>query len=204
MFRIFRRIYRGGGKWGCPCYLVPLYPLVTVLGFFGNLLALLCPEEHFPCLPFPPRRATKPEAGIRRSPVQMMLGRREMAEHDGFGGVLLELLISELTPEGREILDQAERAVEAARDHLIGENERKAVARVMSERMACLPQSDQDLMVRIMDLRIAMFEIEDLKAAMKTIDRAVTLERMAGRSLAPYGITVNEAVAILERHGEGV
>jgi hypothetical protein len=134
----------------------------------------------------------------------MMLGRREMAEHDGFGGVLLELLISELTPEGREILDQAERAVEAARDHLIGENERKAVARVMSERMACLPQSDQDLMVRIMDLRIAMFEIEDLKAAMKTIDRAVTLERMAGRSLAPYGITVNEAVAILERHGEGV
>ncbi len=41
-----------------------------------------------------------------------------------------------------------------------------------------------------------------MEAAVETIDRAVGLERAAGRNPDPEGMTVDEAKAILERHGE--
>ena len=112
------------------------------------------------------------------------------------------MLRSKLSPEGRQLLAEVERRVEhgddaATPEDLIGD---------LLPRLEALSDRDSEIVVRILGARIlaqdaqlaeAVAEASEAEQLLTAMHRAAELEGVDVRTL-----TVGEALAILERHGE--
>lgn len=121
---------------------------------------------------------------------------------------LIERLTARLSPAGREV--ERELQLLTPEGATTPDAELKARAREAAKLADGLPDADRDLIKRIMELRATAYghqaeENADMarvaRLAGSTIERAVELERAEG--LEPdENMTLAEALAVLERHGE--
>ena len=119
---------------------------------------------------------------------------------------LIDSLTARLSPEGREVQEElevltgtldADTALEARIDEALAH-------------MGHLPEEDQSLLSQIAQLKARaherrgeeyMAEAKMLRDAASPIERALELERAAGRTPAE-NMTLDEALEVLKRHGE--
>jgi hypothetical protein len=123
---------------------------------------------------------------------------------------LIDRLVSKLTQEDREILEEIEGMGDALVRGRISQEEAEAAEEVVLRRMDCHPRPDRDILSKVLELKAHGHEVieqehakasADAKRYEEMIHRAQELEQAEGKDSRP-DMTLREAVEVLQRHCE--
>ncbi len=123
---------------------------------------------------------------------------------------LIDRLVSKLTPEGREILEEIEGVGDALVRGRISREEAEAAEEAVRRRMDRLPRPEGDVFSKVLELKAQGHEVIEREHAKASADarrfegmihRAQELEQEEGKDSRP-GMALREAVEVLRRHGE--
>src|SRR5215212_6821507 len=123
---------------------------------------------------------------------------------------LIDRLVSKLTPEDREILEEIEGMGDALVLGSISQEEAEAAEEAVLGRMDRHPRPEGDILYKVLELKARGHEVieeEHAKASAEArrfeemIQRARELEQEEGKDSRP-GMALGEAVEVLRRRGE--
>jgi len=123
---------------------------------------------------------------------------------------LIERLVSKLTPEGRQILEEIEGIGDASVRGRISREAAEAAEEAVRRRMDYLPNHEGDIFSKVLNLKAQGHEVieqehakasADAKRFEEMIHRAQELEQEEGKD-SRSDITLGEAVEVLRRHCE--
>ena len=123
---------------------------------------------------------------------------------------LIDRLVSKLTREDREILEEIEGLGDALVRGRISQEEAEAAEEAVLRRMNYHPRPDRDILSKVLELKAHGHEVieqehakasADAKRYEEMIHRAQELEQAEGKDLRP-DMTLREAVEVLRRHCE--
>lgn len=123
---------------------------------------------------------------------------------------LIDRLVSKLTPEDKEILEEIEGMGDALVCGRISQKEAEAAEEAVLRRMDHYPRHERDILSKVLELKAQGHEVieqehakasSDARRFEKMIHRAQELEQAEGRGSRP-DMMLREAVEVLRRRGE--
>jgi|SRR5215208_390892 len=123
---------------------------------------------------------------------------------------LIERLVSKLTPEDRQILEEIEGMADASARGSISREEAEAAEEAVLRRMDHLPRPEGDILYKVLELKARGHEVIEQEHAKASADarrfeemihRAQELEQEEGKG-SRAGMALGEAVEVLRRRGE--
>src|SRR5215212_10813689 len=123
---------------------------------------------------------------------------------------LIDRLVSKLTPEDREILEEIEGMGDALVLGSISQEEAEAAEEAVLRRMDQLPRPEGDILYKVLELKARGHEVIEQEHAKASADarrfeemihRAQKLEQAEGKDPRP-DMMLREAVEVLRRGGE--
>ena len=123
---------------------------------------------------------------------------------------LIDRLVSKLTPEDREILEEIEGVGDASVRGKISREEAEAAEEAVLRRMDHHPRYEGDILSRVLELKAQGHEVIEQQHAKASADarrfeemihRAQELEQAEGKDSRP-DMALREAVEVLRRRGE--
>ena len=123
---------------------------------------------------------------------------------------LIDRLVSKLTPEGREILEEIEGLGDASVRGRISREEAAAAEEAVGRRMDHLPLDEGNILSRVLELKAQGHEVIEREHAKASADarrfeemihRAQELEHEEGKGSRP-DMALGEAIEVLRCHNE--
>ncbi len=123
---------------------------------------------------------------------------------------LIDRLVSKLTPEDREILEEIESMGDALAHGRISQEEAEAAKEALLRRMDHHPRHEGDILSKVLGLKAQGHEVIEREHAKASADarrfeemihRAQELEQAEGKASRP-DMKLREAVEVLRRRGE--
>ncbi len=123
---------------------------------------------------------------------------------------LIDRLVSKLTREDREILEEIEGVGDASVRGRISREEAEAAEEAVLGRMDYLPRHERDILSKSLELKAQGHEVIEYEHAKASADagrfeemihRAQEVEQAEGKDSRP-GMALREAVEVLRCHGE--